>query len=933
MKTQKLRVFAAIMAAVLLCAGTLPCALADPVDKKEMVYALAEADGTVSEIIVSERLYNRESAAVLRDESRLTGIENVGGEQTFEQNNERLIWQANGEAISYEGTSEETLPVGVSIRYLLDGQEIKPEALAGKSGHLVIQIDYQATRAESVSVGEEREDMVMPFLMATALLADKEVYRNIEVTNGHVIDAGNLTMVLCFGLPGLSEALRLDEIEDFDLDIPVHAEISADVTDYSCSGTYTLATNSFLKETEDGGLSLDLDVEGLKDDLGDAIDQLLTGAEELRDGAGELKDGAAELADGLAEIDANSQTLTDAAAQVLDTVLTTANDTLAESRADFARLGITLNPLTAENYDAEIGRLERELLANVEDYVYRQADETLKGKVSDAVRAEVISQVKAAAQAQVEAKVLEAVQAEVQRQVEAGAQQLVVSKVQEGARAQVRRQVEAAVREKVCAAVESAARQKVEDAVRHPDEATLNAQIEQQMQSDEVQAQVEAALAQQMHSDEVQKLIDAQLEPMVRPQVEAAFREQISQQVSSGVRRQVEQQVRAAVEVQVRAEIEASLAGDPDGATKVDAAVQEKMASDAIQAAIAQQTDDAMAADDVQNQIDTLTAEQLATPDIQAAMTAQVQEKMADPTVRAQAEETARPQVRAQVEAAAREKIRGAILSLSDAEVAAVVEKQMASDDIRAQMETEIASQMALDSILATIQSETDRQMKSETVQKMMADELQKQMTSEAVQATVQAEVERQMKSDAVQQKYLENVEAQMNSAEVKALINQNIDEQMQSSKVHDITREQIEKNRHGAEYLNSVARALEENGENGAAYQALVQLHDTLDDMIAFYDGICSYTDAVGEAAEGAASLKDGAQKLYDGACELFDGLNEFNEKAIQKLMDALGGGLDGLADRAKAMMDLMESYHSYAGIAEGMSGSVQFLIHTSGF
>ena len=60
----------------------VPCAMAD-VDKKEMVYVLANASGEADQIIVvSERLYN--SAILLdtlEDVSRLSGIENLSGDR------------------------------------------------------------------------------------------------------------------------------------------------------------------------------------------------------------------------------------------------------------------------------------------------------------------------------------------------------------------------------------------------------------------------------------------------------------------------------------------------------------------------------------------------------------------------------------------------------------------------------------------------------------------------------------------------------------------------------------------------------------------------------------------------------------------------------------------------------------------------------------
>ena len=373
----KKRILAAVVAAAMLLTAVLPCALAEREDKKEMVYVLADATGEVNEIIVSEHLYNRDKEAQLRDVSRLTDIENVGEDMTFTTDGDAILWNANGNDVRYEGVSTEPLPVDVRITYTLDGAEIAPEDLKGKSGHLVMHIDYSSKRTETVEVCGENVEMPLPFLMATVLLADEDVYSNIEVTNGHIVDAGNFTMVLCYGLPGVSEALKLEDIEDLDLDIPTSAEIRADVTDFSTSGTYTLATNSIFQE-EDGELSLDLDVDELSEDLNDAITQLLDGVAELTDGMGELKDGVDELVDGVDELAdgagelndgagelsavfGNSDDLVDAAAQILQTVLDTANDSLAESKADFDKLGIELHTLTVDNYGEEIERLEREL--------------------------------------------------------------------------------------------------------------------------------------------------------------------------------------------------------------------------------------------------------------------------------------------------------------------------------------------------------------------------------------------------------------------------------------------------------------------------------------------------------------------------------------------------------------------------------------------
>ena len=149
----------------------------------------------------------------------------MGGSQTWTDENGVIVWKADGADISYEGTSDAPLPVSVHVSYKLDGKAITPDELAGKSGHLEITIEYAATQTERVNVGGKTESMAVPFLMATVMLVDDDVYDNIEVTNGKVIDAGNMKAVLCYGLPGVYEALHLDEYDDIDIDIPSVSKI------------------------------------------------------------------------------------------------------------------------------------------------------------------------------------------------------------------------------------------------------------------------------------------------------------------------------------------------------------------------------------------------------------------------------------------------------------------------------------------------------------------------------------------------------------------------------------------------------------------------------------------------------------------------------------------------------------------------------------
>ena len=132
----------------------------------------------------------------------------------------------------------------------------------------------------------------------------------------------------------------------------------------------------------------------------------------------------------------------------------------------------------------------------------------------------------------------------------------------------------------------------------------------------------------------------------------------------------------------------------------------------------------------------------------------------------------------------------------------------------------------------------------------------------------------------------------------------------------------------------------------------------DQLDEVMQFYNGLLSYTDGVDSAyagakklASGASSLADGADELYsgiytlytgskelvsgvgdlqDGCLELKDGTKNFYDDGIEKLVDALGGDYEGLIDRLSAVAGASKDYQSFAGIIDGMTGSVKFIYRT---
>ena len=512
--------------------------------KDETVYVLAGADGTVQKIIVSDWIKNAMAADSLEDKTELSDIENIKGDESFTLGGDNsCVWDAQGNDIYYQGNIEKELPVQMSVCYTLDGQAIAPEALAGQSGHVTIRFDYQNMQYEEVLLDGKTEKIYVPFTMLTGMLLDTEVFRNVTISNGKLINDGDRIAVVGIAFPGLQEDLAISKEK---LDIPDYVEISADVENFEMGMTMTLATTELF-----GAIDSDkLDLHELSDamaELTDAMDQLMdgssqlydglctlleksgdlvsginklaegaaqlkAGAESLDSGAAQLQAGAAQLSSGLNTLNANSGSLNGGARQVFSSLLSMANTQLSEA-------GLSVPALTIDNYASVLDGV----IASLDDTaVYQAALEQVTATVN-ANRGMIEEKVTETVQAQVEA--------EVSAQVTAAVQETVTQAVHENEaqfRAAVIQQALGMTVEEYKAAIEAGlVTQEQQDAVNAAVEAAMQAEIDARMQREEIQAQINAVTQQtvgeQMQSDEIQALIASNTELQVQQAISEAM--------------------------------------------------------------------------------------------------------------------------------------------------------------------------------------------------------------------------------------------------------------------------------------------------------------------------------------------------------------------------------------------------------------------------
>ncbi len=509
-------------------------------EKDETVYIFAGPDGAVQKILVSDWLSNPSGSQTLNDKTELTNVENVRGDEGYTMGSDgAFVWDAQGRDIYYQGNTEKELPVGLSVTYKLNGETVSPAELAGKSGRVTIRFDYTARQYEEVEIEGKKETIYVPFAMVTGVVLDNDIFTNVGVTNGKLINDGSRTVVVGAALPGLQEDLAISEDQ---FEIPDYLEISADAENFELGMTVTLASNELwngidtdqfgdmdglsgsmeeladaMEQLTDGSSRL---YDGLSElfeksgELADGVEQLATGAEALKNGGEELdagaaalQSGASELQEGLQTIAANNDSLNGGARQVFETLLSTAGTQLAAA-------GVEVPPLTVEGYadtlDAVIASLDADAvhekaLAAVTEAVEQQRS-YIREQVTAAVREQVAAQVTAAVREQAHAQVTQAVRDTVEEQV--------VASVLQMDRASFQAAVESgAIDDTVQAGIEAAVGQQMQS-----DQILLaiQANTEEQMASETAQAAIAANTDAQMQSETVQATIDSNTEAQVQ---------------------------------------------------------------------------------------------------------------------------------------------------------------------------------------------------------------------------------------------------------------------------------------------------------------------------------------------------------------------------------------------------------------------------------
>ena len=278
--------------------------------KEETVYVVTDSSGAATETIVSDHLVNNTDSKTLSDESDLSDIENVKGDEKYTKEGNTVQWKANGNDIYYQGNTSKSAPVTMDVTYYLNGKKTTGKALQGKSGDVKIKIKY----SNSATVNGTK----VPFVVMTGFMADNSTFKNIKIDNGKVVNNGDKSIVVGMAIPGLQDTLNIDSDK---LSLGDEVTITGTAKKFDCDNMMTIVTNSLYSDidTDDVNLNYDdkvnqLDSSGKKlvegtQTLYNGISlmnskkgALVSGVNKLDDGASSLSNGTSSLQSGVNQL-------------------------------------------------------------------------------------------------------------------------------------------------------------------------------------------------------------------------------------------------------------------------------------------------------------------------------------------------------------------------------------------------------------------------------------------------------------------------------------------------------------------------------------------------------------------------------------------------------------------------------------------------------
>ncbi len=293
----------------------------DTVEKDETVYAFLTSDGSLKSSTVSEWLHHEGGFNNVQDESILSDITNIKGDEAIEQNGSSLVWNSSSDDIYYQGTTNKELPLSMQVTYLFNGQSVQPEDILGESGALEVHIKIINNEETTKVINGKTRYISSLFPVAIVTDLKTETFKDIDAEDATIINESK-NQIVCFAtVSGASQMLAesdIDALEDIKDSLKDEFVIKANVTDFEMP-SIIMASTSVVEVDHDDLSTSDLDkvTDGINS-LKDATAEILDGTVQLHDANIELNDKMGEFQTAYAKFQDGLNTATDSQGDIVD---------------------------------------------------------------------------------------------------------------------------------------------------------------------------------------------------------------------------------------------------------------------------------------------------------------------------------------------------------------------------------------------------------------------------------------------------------------------------------------------------------------------------------------------------------------------------------------------------------------------------------------
>lgn len=334
---RKLSVLLSIFLCVALCISTLglaadstgdgePAATDAPEDAattpsdgpEEVIYARLDASGDPQDAYAVVALTLTEDGTATHY-GRYTAVSNLTDTSPIDYRSGIVTLEADAGRYYYQGTLRSAkMPWNIEISYTLNGSEIDPDELGGRSGELGVNINTSVNSGFDPYFTEN-------YMLQISVTLDASLCENISTRNGTVASAGSDKTITFVVLPGGEGDVGF----------------TADVTDFEMGG-FTIAAVPYSMDSMMDMSELDGITSGI-DQLTGAITQLTSGASAINDGAGALSENSATLTDASDQIESALRQISDGLQGYDLSSMTEGLDQLQQLPAAFTQVAAALS--------------------------------------------------------------------------------------------------------------------------------------------------------------------------------------------------------------------------------------------------------------------------------------------------------------------------------------------------------------------------------------------------------------------------------------------------------------------------------------------------------------------------------------------------------------------------------------------------------------